>query len=240
MDKVKVLVVEDEGIIAASICNVLDGLGYETMEPAVDYTEAVSFIEEEMPDIAILDIQLSGRKTGIDLAKKIREEYEFPFIFLTSNSDARTIGMAKEVMPSAYLIKPFTKKELYSSIEIALYNYAKKEGSVNTDDLIIKEALFVKNKGAFTKICFNEIAYIKSDRVYIELHLKNKKMHVVRESMNGIAQKLSGEFIRVHRSFIINTNCLDAIESDVIKLGDIDIPIGETYKKDLLNRINIC
>lgn len=240
MDKVKILVVEDEGIIAANICSVLDGLGYETLEPAVDYTEAISVIEEEMPDIAILDIQLSGRKTGIDLARKIREEYEFPFIFLTSNSDAGTIGMAKEVMPSAYLIKPFTKKELYSSIEIALYNYAKKEGSVNTDDLIIKEALFVKNKGAFTKILFNEIAFIKSDRVYIELHLKNKKHHVVRESMNGIAQKLSGAFIRVHRSFIINTNCLDAIENDLIKLGDIVIPIGETYKKDLLKRINIC
>ena len=70
MDKVKILVVEDEIIIADNICDTLNSLGYEALEPAINYTEAIELIENTKPDIAILDIQLSGQKTGIDLAKK--------------------------------------------------------------------------------------------------------------------------------------------------------------------------
>ena len=70
MNKLKILVVEDEMIIADNICDALDDLGYESLEPAISYTEAIIRIEEEKPDFAILDIQLSGRKTGIDIAKK--------------------------------------------------------------------------------------------------------------------------------------------------------------------------
>ena len=84
MEKKKVLVVEDEIIIADNICDSLIDLGYEVTEPAINYTEAILIIEKEKPDIAILDIHLSGKKTGIDIAKKINENYNFPFIFLTS------------------------------------------------------------------------------------------------------------------------------------------------------------
>ena len=172
MSKVKVLVVEDEIIIADNICDTLENLGYETTEPAINYTEALELIETENPDIAILDIQLSGKKTGIDLAKKIKEDYNFPFIFLTSNADAATVSEAKKVMPPAYLVKPFTKEELYTSIEIALYNYSEKKGKMNDVDLIIKDTLFIKEKGVYIKIRFDEILYFKSSHIYIETKTK--------------------------------------------------------------------
>ncbi|GAK90001.1 sigma-54-dependent transcriptional regulator [Nonlabens ulvanivorans] len=70
MEKVKIIVVEDEILIADNICDALEDLGYEVLEPAISYSEAVQRIEDEQPDIAILDIQLSGSKSGIDLAKK--------------------------------------------------------------------------------------------------------------------------------------------------------------------------
>ncbi len=76
MSKVKILVVEDEIIIADHICDTLEALGYEALEPVINYTEAIESIETEKPDIAILDIQLSGRKTGIDIAEKIRNKYD--------------------------------------------------------------------------------------------------------------------------------------------------------------------
>ena len=151
MDKVKILVVEDELIIADNICDALEDLGYEALEPAINYTEAIARIEEEKPDIAILDIQLSGKKTGIDIARKIRESYNFPFIFLTSNSDALTVNQAKEVMPPAYLVKPFSKDEIYTSVEIALHNFSKKIGEADDNKLIIKDSLFVKDKGFYNK-----------------------------------------------------------------------------------------
>ena len=239
MSKVRILVVEDEIIIADNICDALEDLGYEVLEPAINYTEAIERIEESKPDIAILDIQLSGRKTGIDIAKKIRDSYNFPFIFLTSNSDALTVNKAKEVMPPAYLVKPFSKDELYTSIEIALYNFSKKIGDVNTDNLIIKDALFVKEKGFYSKIHFDDILYLKSAHVYIEIVLKRDKKIVVRTSLNEMIEKLDSNFIRIHRGFIINSKYLTFISQNSVKILKEELPIGKKYKEDIVQKINL-
>ncbi|MCL7752858.1 response regulator [Polaribacter sp. Z022] len=239
MSKVKILVVEDELIIADDICDTLNDLGYETLEPAINYTEALIRIEEEKPDIAILDIQLSGKKTGIDIAKKIRESYNFPFIFLTSNADKFTLNQAKEVMPPAYLVKPFSKDELYTSIEIALFNFSKKVGEVDDNNLIIKDSLFVKEKGYYTKINFDEILYLKSAHVYIEIILKSQKKMVIRTSLNDILEKLNDSFVRIHRGYIINTKYLSQITQSSVKINKEEIPIGKKYKEDILKRVNL-
>lgn len=239
MEKVKILVVEDEIIIADSICNALNELGYHALEPAINYTEAIETIETEKPDIAILDIQLSGKKTGIDLAKKIRERYHFPFIFLTSNADSFTINQAKEVKPPAYLIKPFSKEELYSSIEIALHNFSVKSGDLTDENLIIKEAIFIKNKGFFTKVSFSDILYLKSDHVYVEILLNNQQKYVVRSSLNDILSKLNSNFIRVHRGFVINIAYLNQINSNSVKIIDEEIPIGKKFREEIVKRINL-
>lgn len=239
MSKVKILVVEDEMIIADNICDALNDLGYEALEPAINYTEAIERIEEEKPDIAILDIQLSGKKTGIDIAKKIRDSYNFPFIFLTSNSDTFTVNQAKEVMPPAYLVKPFSKDELYTSIEIALHNFSKKIGEVNSDNLIIKDSIFVKDKGFYSKVHFEDILYLKSAHVYIEIILKSQQKIVVRTSLNDIIQKLNDSFIRIHRGYIINTKFLSQITQTSVKVLNDEIPIGKKYKDDIIKRINL-
>ena len=127
MKKTKILVVEDEILIADNICKTLKNLGYETLEPAINYTEAMLTIKKEQPDFAILDINLSGKKTGIHIAQQIRSLYNFPFVFLTANSDLATLNLAKEVLPNGYLIKPFSKEELFTSIEIALHNFSKEK-----------------------------------------------------------------------------------------------------------------
>lgn len=239
MEKVKILVVEDEIIIADNICDTLEKLGYNALEPAISYTEALERIEEEMPDIAILDIELSGSKTGIDLAKKIKENYNFPFIFLTSNADSTTIMEAKKVMPPAYLIKPFTKEELYTSIEIALYNFSQKTGQVSLENLIIKDALFVKDKGVFSKVFFNDILYLKSAHVYVEVVLKDKQTQVIRTSLNEITEKMNKKFIRVHRGYVINLDYLEQIDNNSLRLNKEVIPIGKKYRENLLEKINL-
>lgn len=239
MSKVKILVVEDEIIIADDICDTLEILGYAPLEPAINYTEAIERIEAESPDIAILDIQLSGKKTGIDLAKKIKNEYNFPFIFLTSNADSLTINEAKKVIPPAYLVKPFTKDDLYTSIEIALFNFAGKTGQSVSDDVVIKDALFFKNKGVFIKLRFDDILLMKSDHVYVEFLLKDKSRQVVRTSLNDVISKVDNRFIRVHRGYIINTEFLTEIDPNSVRIENDLIPIGKKYRSDLLTKINL-
>ena len=239
MSKVKILVVEDEIIIADNICDTLNELGYETLEPAINYTEAIATIENEVPDIAILDIQLSGKKTGIDVAEKINKTCGFPFIFLTSNADSATVFEAKKVEPSAFLVKPFTKDELFTSIEVALYNFSKKTGQLNNESLIIKDALFIKKKGVFTKLLFEDIFYLKSDHVYVEIILKDNRTQVIRVSLNDVITKMSKKFIRVHRGYIVNLDYLEQIDNASLKINKEIIPIGKKYRENLLKKINL-
>lgn len=242
MSKVKILVVEDEIVIADNICDSLDELGYEVFEPAINYTEAVELLKTERPDIAMLDIQLAGSKDGIDLAWHIKENYNIPFIFLTSNADPRTVERAKKLTPPAYLIKPFVKDDLYTSIELALYNHYGDSFSrqdAEEPQVIIKDAIFVKSKNLFQKVRFSEIMFIKSEHVYVELFTENGKSYLIRNSMNAFCEKLPKDFFRVHRSYAINMQHLDAINTSYIVVGGGEVPIGKTYREELMKMVRI-
>lgn len=230
MSKVKILVVEDEIIIADNICKTLKSLHYEVFEPALNYTEAIEIIEKQKPDIAILDIHLSGKKTGIDLGKKINESYNFPFIFLTANSDLLTFNKAKKTAPNAFLTKPFSRNDLFTSIEIAIHNFSK-------NILSEKKSVFIKQKSSFMKINFNEILFIKSAHIYIEIHCKENKKVITRTSLNEIIEKLNNEFIRIQRGYIVNTNYITKVNQDNIQISDITIPTGKKYRDDIVKKM---
>ncbi|MCJ8292542.1 MAG: response regulator [Crocinitomicaceae bacterium] len=238
MNKVTIAVVEDEVIIANDICDTLETLGYSVLEPAINYTEALETIEKHKPDLVILDIQLSGKKDGIDLAWKIKEDYNIPFIFLTSNADQLTIDRAKRVDPPAYLMKPFNEDELYSSIEIVLFNFAEKQKE--DENLVINDSIFIKQQMLFKKVKFEDILFLKSDHVYVEIVTKNQNKYVVRGTLNSYLGKLDNNFVRIHRSYIANLSHLDMINQVTIKIGAIELPIGQRYRKTLLDRINIA
>lgn len=242
MDKIKILVVEDEIVIADNICDTLSELGYEVFEPAINYTEAVAALEEEHPDIAMLDIELAGSKDGIDLAWKIKEDYDIPFIFLTSNADPRTVERAKKLTPPAYLVKPFSRDDLYTSIELALYNHygstARKEGETPTD-VMVQDAIFVKNKHTFKKVKLEEILFIKAEHVYVELNLADGDKQLIRNTMNAFCEKMPPHFFRIHRSYAINMHHLDAIKTSQVVVGAHEIPMGKNYREALMRRIRV-
>lgn len=120
MKRTKVLIVEDEIIIAEDMNQILDSLGYEVVGIAHKYSIAIEMLSQSKPDIILLDIMLGGSKTGIDLAHIINAQHKVPFVFLTSHADAATVKRAKEVKPRAYLVKPFNKEDLYTTLEVAL------------------------------------------------------------------------------------------------------------------------
>ena len=235
MGKVKIVVVEDEIIIADHLCETLEGLGYETFEPAISFTEGKELIDEVRPDIVILDIHLSGRKDGIDLAQYIRENHDIPFIFLTSFSDKATLERAKQVNPPAYLVKPFNKEELYTSIEIALFNYQK----TKQQEIIRKEFVFVKQKQLFIKIYLKDILFLKSDHVYTEIFLTNGEKYVIRESLGDYSNQLNDDFVRTHRSFIVNHLHIKRIESNQLWVEEHEIPISKQHRSDILEKLKV-
>ena len=123
MAKAQILVVEDEGIIAQDIQNTLKKLGYAV--PAIAYSgkEGIEKAQEIQPDLVLMDIVLEGGIDGIEAAEQIRRRFHIPVVYLTAYADEKTLQRAKITEPFGYILKPFEEKELYITIEMALYKH---------------------------------------------------------------------------------------------------------------------
>lgn len=222
----RVLIVEDEIIIADTINDILIEKGYQTLEPSVSYSEAIQSIENSNPSLVLLDIQLKGKRSGIDLGRELNSR-GIPFIYLTSNSDEMTMQSAIETYPQAFLTKPIVQDHLIAAIEIARI---KIEQRIEEN---AEKSVFINDGKKHIKIMLSEILFLKSENVYVEIHIAGNERIVTRSSLKKIHELLDENFIQVHRSYIVNINKIDVRESNQLKIGQFDIPIGDKYKKEL-------
>jgi AmiR/NasT family two-component response regulator len=123
-DKAKILIIEDEVLVAMDMEKRLQGLGYNVVGTAHTGPSAVEKALETSPDLILMDIMLRGKMDGINAAKKIKEELDVPVVYLTAYSDDETLERAKRTEPFGYLIKPYSEREIYTTIEMALYKHA--------------------------------------------------------------------------------------------------------------------
>src|SRR5688572_13500826 len=111
MEKAKVLIVEDEALIADNLGAILEDLHYEVTDICASADEALKSIKSDPPSVCLLDVNIEGEIDGIDLAELIKKKLDVPHIFITSFSDSTTVERAKNTGPAAYIIKPYTQKE---------------------------------------------------------------------------------------------------------------------------------
>ena len=248
---IKILIVEDNVIIADDMQSMLEEIGYEIVDNVIVYEQAVEVLKTQQVDLVLIDIILASDKTGIDLGKHIRANYDIPFIFVTSNSDRATVENAKTVKPNGYLVKPFEQQDLYTSIEIALSNfiYGKQSensnannGTVNEDvpmsNSILKDSIFVKKQHLYYRIQFGDIQFIKADNVYLEVNTVDKKF-LVRSPLKDYLEKLpKNKFYRAHKSYIVNVDHIDAINSKDIMINNTLIPISKDFKEFIISAMN--
>ena len=135
MDKIRILIVEDEYIIANDIQTSLENMGYEVCGMAASGKKALTLTKELSPDLILMDIMLKGDMDGIETAAMIRETYDISVIFLSAYSDDGILDRAKQTLPFGYLIKPFRDRELKAAIEMAIY----KQGMEKKQTALIAE-----------------------------------------------------------------------------------------------------
>jgi PAS domain S-box-containing protein/putative nucleotidyltransferase with HDIG domain len=121
--RTKVLVVEDEVIVARDVLNMLQSLGYESISVTSTSEEAVEAAKKESPHIVLMDIMLEGKMNGVEAADHIYTKLNIPVVYLTSYTDEKIIQKAKKTEPFGYLLKPFEERDLQTTIEIALYKF---------------------------------------------------------------------------------------------------------------------
>ena len=245
---IKILIVEDNVIIADDMQSMLEEIGYEIVDNVIVYEQAVEVLKSQEVDLVLIDIILASDKTGIDLGKHIRDNYNIPFIFVTSNSDRATVENAKTVKPNGYLVKPFEQQDLYTSIEIALSNFeysgksAPAEAASPAEKMgpnsVLKDSIFVKKQHLYYRIPFGDIQFIKADNVYLEVNTIDKKF-LVRSPLKDYLEKLPrNKFYRAHKSYIVNVDHIDAVNSKDIMINNTLIPISKDFKEFILSAMN--
>jgi two-component system response regulator LytT len=237
--EIKVLIVEDELIIAEDIRTKLSGLGYKVAGIATDVKEAESMLQKVNPDIVMLDIILRDGTDGIALADIIRHQYNIPFIFLTSHADKATIERAKRVKPDGYLVKPFTDRDLYSSIEIAFFKKADnqvmlEESSLERENTVLIDSIIIKKDYLLIKIKFTDLQWIMSEGNYLKLHCIDNKKYLVRSTLKDILAKLpTSIFLQTHKSYAVNINHLAAVEYGYVVIGEHQVPVGRIFLQNV-------
>ncbi len=221
----KILIVEDEVLIADTIQRYLESKGHEVAGTAISFEEAIEQYHQNKPDLALLDIRLSGTKNGIDLAHFLNsQKIPVPYIFLTSQMDTYFIDRAKETYPLGYLSKPIQKYSLLSTIEISMHNLMASKTIEPTINLNIGfENRMIKIK---------DILFIKADHIYVKIYLSGGEEVMLRSSIKEILEKLpEKQFVQTHRSFAINTNQVGQWDNDEIQIQGNFIPLSRSRRK---------
>tara|TARA_R110002051_G_scaffold91370_2_gene160692 strand:+ start:11259 stop:11993 length:735 start_codon:yes stop_codon:yes gene_type:complete len=236
---IKILIVEDDMIIAANLSIQLTSLGYEVTGIIPRGEEAILHVREQSPHILLMDINLKGALNGIETVKVIQKEKDIPIIYLTANSDDATFEKAKETHPQAFITKPFNKVSLQRTIALVVEQLKENSSTIEgTQQIeILDDRIFVRHNGRMEKLLLDDILYIEADRNYCTL-ITQKVNHILTCTLKVMQEKLpSASFVRVHRSFIINISKLDVLADGHLEIGRKVIPIGKSHKELLLNRI---
>ena len=128
MAKARIMVVEDEGVVALQIADTLKGLGYEVPVMVMTGEEAVARLLETEPDLVLMDIHLKGALNGIEAARRIRQRLDVPIVYLTAFSDEETLEQALLGEPYGYVLKPFEEKGLHAIIQMSLLKHRRTRG----------------------------------------------------------------------------------------------------------------
>ncbi|MCF8361359.1 MAG: LytTR family transcriptional regulator DNA-binding domain-containing protein [Prolixibacteraceae bacterium] len=247
-ERVKVLIVEDEFMIAEDIAMRLDDFGYEVVNTVSNAKQALDIIEKNPVDLALLDINISGPVDGIQLASVIQKKYNIPFIYLTSLASKAVVERAQKTLPSAFLLKPFNDRQVQIAIDMALNNFENNtvasavhetnDPIKNEPMVVFKESLFLKKDSHFERLSFDDVLYFEAESNYTSVVTKKGK-YIYSSILKYFEEKLPGDrLVRVHRSYIVNIDAVTGFDGACLFISDIHIPISKKRKDALFNILN--
>ncbi|MDO3642103.1 MAG: LytR/AlgR family response regulator transcription factor [Mucilaginibacter sp.] len=241
LSRVKILIVEDNIIIAEQLRMMLEGLGYEVPGMFSSGLDAVRNFTPGYADIVIMDIELADNTNGIDTAIELKKISDPPIIFITNNTDERIRKKAiYETNAIHYVTKPFTRTDISIAIDLTLKLAGEKETALKKENeqpsYLMNDSIFIKEGAGFKKIMTSDIRFLQADGSYCYLHVRDGKI-MFTENLSFLEGKLAfaKNLVRVHRSYIVNINYITKIQDSRLWIDDEEIPVGVTYKKDLDN-----
>lgn len=253
---IRILIIEDTPLYAMQLRLCLDELGYESVGPATNAEQGEALFLATTPDLVLLDIGLEGPVDGIELAQRLREHRpDMPLIFVTSYSDRTTFERARAVGPLAYVSKPFLVPTVQHAIELALQQTQHLVPPIPgamppppplttdenwSEDVLVRDAFFVKNRDRLTKIHRSEVLAIEASEGYSLLRTDTGGKYLLSMSLGRLEEKLAGNgFLRTHRTWLINAERVDEIllDQNSVRLQTLLVPVSAGHRAELLRRL---
>ncbi len=233
MKKYKCLIIDDEELARELVETHLKQLdNFEILATCASAIEASAVLQKQHVDLIFLDIEMPVLK-GTDFYKNLVHKPKV--IFTTAHRNYALDGFELDAVD--YLLKPIVFSRFFNAIEKFLSTQQSHEHENKNRGNDKKNYLFIRENRKQVKVLFEDILYIQSLKDYVEIHLKNKT-HVIKYTLRAFEKQLTKDFIRIHRSYIVNINKITAYTKHDIEIGNIEVPIGDNFKNNIANYLS--
>lgn len=231
MKKYKCLIVDDEELARELIATHVQQLpDFEIVALCASAIEASSILKKEIVDLLFLDIEMPVLK-GTDFLKNLANKPKV--IFTTAHREYAIESYELNVVD--YLLKPIVFNRFFKAIEKFLETQIVVE-TIQQEEKV--SHIFVQSNKKNIKILLDDILYIESIKDYIKIHTEKDRL-VIKHGISAFEDKLDDRFVRVHRSYIVNSDKVTAFTKQDIEIGNIEVPIGEMFKKRALQLLKV-
>jgi two-component system, LytTR family, response regulator len=224
------IAVDDEPLSLAKIKGFVEQVPYLTLVASFSSAvDAMAYLKENPADLVFLDIQMDNL-TGIQMLEIIEPK---PRVILTTAYDQYALK-GYELNVSDYLLKPFSFNRFLKAVEKAWSQFQSAAPVISNE---ANNFIFLKTEYRLEKVNFNDILYVESRGDYLYIILKQSRILTLMTMKNLVDMLPAGQFIRVHKSWLVSLENIDAIEHGRIRIKDAIIPIGETYRNEVWKRL---
>ncbi|WP_340200701.1 LytR/AlgR family response regulator transcription factor [Ascidiimonas sp. W6] len=225
------VIIDDEPLARELLEGYLEKIpDFELIASCPSAINASTILSKNKVDLIFLDIEMPVLK-GTDFFKNLAHKPEV--IFTTAYRDYAVDGF--ELNALDYLLKPIFFERFFQAIQKFLKQVNKTEINNSGEAITNKsEYIFVNKSKKQIKVVYDTILYVESLKDYIKIHRKNKDPLMIKESISAFEQRLDNRFIRLHRSYIVNSEKITAYTKNDVEIGKMEIPIGNNYKDNLL------
>ncbi|MCH7410857.1 LytTR family DNA-binding domain-containing protein [Belliella sp. DSM 111904] len=239
--KLKCVAIDDEPLALELVAKFISQTAFlelvSTFENAI---EALSFLNQEEVHLVFLDIQMPDL-SGMELARILdgkQGKFKPRIIFTTAYNHFAIEGYKVEALD--YLLKPFSYEEFFKSATKAFQFFEEKENHLSANIASPSEYIFLKVEYQLIKILLKDIQVIEAYKDYVKVHLQGKTSPILSlTSLKNMEEMLPNDrFMRVHRSFIIGLDHIDAVVRNTVHIGDTVITVSENYKESFMDFLN--
>jgi len=229
-NKLRCIIIDDEPLAVDLLVAYSQKFSFlELCLATTDVYEAIHILQQEIIDLIFVDIQMP-ELSGIQLMKMFNEKHRF--IITSAYQDYALASYEYQVID--YLLKPITFERFYQSME-----KVKKSILSLAKDSDKDQCLVIKSNGKLIKLNKNDIIYVEGLKDYVQIVLASNIKYIVYSTLKNMEESLCTDFIRVHRSFLVQTAAIKILEGNQIIMGEIRIPIGESYKANVLEAFRL-